>query len=170
MKKRYLYAVLWGVPGLFIAAIGTTILVGMLLGVLWLYVFGDAAWPSSVDSTVSILGICIFLGFWLGLTLLGYRLGKRMESEPGMNWKHVLLSAGVTLCCLLYIFIQQLGVGNLGPRSESLICSDFCVQRGYAGSGIPPANSGERTCICYDDSGNEAIKLPLETIEAEIRK
>lgn len=170
MKKRYLYTVLWGVPGLLIAGIGTTVLIGMLLGVLWLYIFGDNPRPSSIDFVVMILGICTFLGLWIGLMVQGYRIGKRLESEPGMNRKHILLSAGFTLCCMLYIFIQQFSVGNIGPKSKSLICSDFCVQSGYAGSGIPAANSGERTCSCYDDSGKEAIKVPLETIEAEIRK
>lgn len=167
MKKRYLYAVLWGVPGLFIAGIGTTVLVGMLLGVLWLYIFGDNAWPPAIDPIVTILGICTFLVVWLGLMLYGYRIGKRLESETGINRKHVMMSAGLTLLFIFFILIQQLSVGNLGPRSESLICSDFCVQKGYAGSGLPAADSGDRTCSCFDESGNEAIKVPLEGIDEE---
>lgn len=167
MKKRYLYAVLWGVPGLFVAGIATAILFGMLLGLLWLYVFGDNAWPSSTEPIVAILGIVTFLLVWMGLILLGYRMGARLEHEPSVNGKHILLSAGLTLLFILYIFFQQLSVGNLGPRSDSLLCSDFCVQRGYAGSGMPPADSGERTCSCYDESGNEAVKVPLQSIREE---
>lgn len=165
MKKRYLYALLWAVPGLFIAGTATMILFGMLLGVLWLFVFGDNAWPSATQPVLAILAIVTFLAVWVGLTWLGYRMGARLENEHSMNRKHVLFSAGVTLLFILYILFQQWSVGNLGPRSDSLICSDFCVQRGYSGSGMPPGDSGERICSCYDESGDEAITVPLESID-----
>lgn len=170
MKKRYLYALLWGVPGGIAAVIGVGILVGMLTGVLWLYVFGDNAWPSSTGSVLAALGIVTVLALWIGLIAYGYRLGKRLENEPGQNWKHILLSVGLTLSFILYILLQQVSVGNLGPKSDSVRCSDFCVQRGYSGSGMPPADSGERTCSCYDDAGGEAIQVPLADIDSDAVK
>lgn len=165
MKNRYLYAMLWGVPGLFLAGIVTMIVLGMLFGVLWLFVFGDNAWPSAMEPVLTILAIVIFLAVWAALTWLGYRMGARLQDDRGVNGKHILFSAGLTLLLILYILFQQWNVGNLGPRADSLLCSDFCVQRGFAGSGIPPANSGERTCSCYDGSGSEAVTVPLESID-----
>lgn len=170
MKKRYLYALLFGVPGFFVAVIATVIIFGAVAGVLWLFIFGDNPWPSFTDPVLTILGIGTFLVFWLGLIWLGYWMGGRLESDLSVNRNHVLLSAGLTLLFILFIVAQQFSVGNLGPKSDSVLCSEYCYQQGYSGSGMPPPDSGERTCSCYDASGNEAIKIPLESIETETAK
>jgi hypothetical protein len=170
MKKRYLYALLFGVPGFFVAVIVTLILFGAVAGVLWLFVFGDDPWPSFTGPVLATLGIGTFLLFWLGLTWLGYRMGGRLEPDPRVNRGHILLSAGFTLLFILLIVAQQFRVGNLGPKSESVLCSEYCYQQGYSGSGMPVPDSGERTCSCYDTSGNETIKIPLESIETETAK
>jgi hypothetical protein len=170
MKKRYLYALLLGIPGFFIAVIATMFAFGGLAGMLWLFVFGDNPWPSSTGPILVTLGIVTFLLSWMGLAGLGYRLGKRLEPDPDVNRKHLLFSVGLTVLLILFILGQQFSVGNLGPKSDSVLCSEYCYQRGYSGSGIPPADSGERTCSCYEASGNEAIKIPLESIEAETVK
>jgi len=49
MKKRYSYALLFGIPGFFVsAAITITLFVfSVSLGILWLYVFGDNPFPCS---------------------------------------------------------------------------------------------------------------------------
>ena len=44
MKKRMLYALLFGIPGILWSLLVTAILVGVLSGVLWLFVYGDSAW------------------------------------------------------------------------------------------------------------------------------
>jgi hypothetical protein len=166
MKKRYLYALLFGLPGFFVAVIATMSAIGGLAGMLWLFVFGDDTWPSSIGPILVTLGIVIFLVSWTGLAWLGYRMGKRLEPDPRVNRNHILVSVGLTVFSILLILGQQFSVGNLGPKSDGVLCSEYCSQRGYSGSGMPPANSGERTCSCYGDSGNEAIKIPLESIEA----
>lgn len=170
MKRRFVYALLFGLPGLFIAGIIAVFLFGASMGFLWLFVFGDNPWP---DVTVSILPILIVLTFlllWVGLIVVGYRMGRRLESEPTLNRNHVLVSLGLTILFILFIVFQQWSVGNIGPKSDSLLCSDYCVQKGYAGSGTPPQDSGDRTCSCYDSAGSEAIKISIEDIESEISK
>jgi hypothetical protein len=102
---------------------------------------------------------------WIFSIVAGFAIGKKLETNPEWNWAHVLLSAGLTLAFILFILLQQVSVGNLGPKTDSILCSDFCVQHGYSGSGLPPANSGDRTCSCYDNSGNEALSVPLESID-----
>ena len=170
MKKRHIYALLFGIPGLFVAGIIAIILFGGLAGFLWLYVFGDNPWPSYVEQLTSILFMLFVLGTWTAFIILGYVVGKRMEDDPAVNRTHVLISAGVTVMLLLLMFIQQWSVGILGPRTESVLCSDFCVQHGYSGSGIPPEISGDRTCSCYDDSGSEALRIPLDHLEPDALK
>ena len=99
----------------------------------------------------------------------GGTLGE-LEHDPILDRNHVLISAGLTVMFLLMIVFQQFGVGNLGPGSDSVLCSEFCQQHGYAGSGIPPQDSGIRTCSCFDDNGHEAQIVPLESIQGDSLK
>jgi hypothetical protein len=170
MKKRYVYALLFGFPGLFVSGILCLLVFGGLLGFFWLFVFGDNPWPSSIDTILVILLVLTFLISWTGFILLGYVTGRRLEKDPAWNWNHILLSAGLTVLFILFLVFQQWSVGNIGPKSDSLLCSDYCVAQGYAGSGMPPRDSGERTCSCYDSSGNEALKVPLDSIDPDAFK
>lgn len=102
--------------------------------------------------------------------MIGYRVGKRLEADTAWNRNHLLLSTGITILLIIFIALQQWSVGNLGPKSDSMICSDYCSEQGYAGSGMPPQISGERTCSCYDNLGNEAIKIPLDNIPPDFSK
>jgi hypothetical protein len=170
MKKRYIYSLLFGIPGLFVAGIIAIVLFGGLAGILWLYVFGDNPWPSYVEQLTSVVFVLVVLGIWIAFIVLGYLVGRRLEDAPGVNRSHVLISAGVTVMLLLLMFIQQWSVGTLGPRSESVLCSDFCGQHGYSGSGTPPEDSGERICSCFDESGNETLRIPLDHLAPDAFK
>jgi len=99
-----------------------------------------------------------------------YLVGKRLEKDPRLNKVHILLSSGLTILFILFIAIQQLSVGNLGPKSDSVVCSDFCSLKGYSGSGMPPQNSGDRSCSCYDNLGREVLKVPLDSITPDASK
>lgn len=162
MKKRYLYSLLFGIPGLFVAGLISILLFGAFTGILWIYIFGDNPWPASAETILSILFVLVFLVLWAGLILLGYGVGRRLEGDPKVNRRHVLISAGLTMVFLLLMVLYQFGAGNLGPQSDSVVCSDFCTRHGYSGSGMPPENSGQRICSCYDDAGNETLRIPLD--------
>lgn len=164
MRKRYLYILLFGIPGLFVAGLISIFVFAAFAGILWLYVFGDNSWPTSSETMISALFVVVFGVLWLGFITLGYLVGKKLETNPVLNRNHILISAGLTLMLILLIVFQQWSVGNLGPKTDSLLCSEFCIQHGYSGSGMPPQNSGDRTCSCYDSSGNAALKVPLDHI------
>ena len=170
MKKRYLYAVLFGIPGLFVAGILSLVIFGTVAGILWIFVFGDNSWPSSAETILSILVVLVLLILWITTIIAGYVTGKKLEDDPVLDRKHILISGGLTLLFILCILVQQFGVGNLGPKSDSALCSDFCISHGYSGSGMPPQNSGDRTCSCYDSSGNEVLKVPLDRIDPDASK
>lgn len=165
MKKRYLYALLFGVPGFFVSGIVSILFIGSLLGVFWLFVFGDDPWPASLDTLTGILFVIIFLTIWIASVTFGYKTGKKLEIDPTVNQKHILVSVCLTALFIVFIMLQQLSVSDLGPKPDSLICGDFCAQQGYSGSGMPPRDSGDRTCSCFDDSGKEVITIPLGEIE-----
>jgi hypothetical protein len=168
MKKRHFYSLLFAIPGVFIAGLVSIAVFGGLMGILWIYVFGDDPWPPAVEMIVSVAFVLAALLLWLGLIALGYVVGKKLERDPAMNWSHVLVSGGLTLLFIVFIVFQQWSAGNLGPKSDSVLCSDFCTQHGYSGSGMQPENTFHRMCSCYDDSGNEVMTVPLDIIATEV--
>jgi hypothetical protein len=99
----------------------------------------------------------------LGCLYIAYASGRKQEASPALNRKHVALAAGATVMLIVVIAAHQWGVGNIGTPSDGALCSDLCRTKGYAGSGMPPRNSGVRTCSCFDAQGREALKLPLPT-------
>ena len=170
MKKRYLYSLLFGIPGFFVSGMISLVVFGAVIGILWIYVFGDNPWPFSTDKMLSILPVFLFLILWIASITIGYVIGKKLEKDPLLNWKHILVSGGLTLLFILFIVLQQWSVGNIGPKSDSVLCSDFCSQKGYSGSGMPPENSGDRSCSCFDNSGNEVLTVPLDSIDPDASK
>ena len=161
---------LFGIPGLFVAGIISIFLFGAFAGILWLYTFGDNPWPSYAEQLLSIFFVLTVLTLWIVSLALGYVVGKRLEKYPVLNRNHVLISAGLTALFLLLILFQQWSVGNLGPKSDTVLCSEFCARHGYSGSGMPPQSTGDRICSCFDDAGNERLTVPLDAIDREPSK
>jgi len=170
MKKRYLYSLLFGIPGFFVSAMIAFLIFGATAGILWIFFFGDNPWPTSIETVLPFLFVLIFLMIWIALTSLGFMIGKRLEKDPALNRNHILVSGALTVVFVLLIALQQWRVGAPGPRTDTLICSEYCSEKGYSGSGMPALNSGDRTCSCYDSSGNEALKVPLDTIDPGVPK
>jgi len=166
MKKRVLYSFLFGIPGLGIATIAAFMVFGAAAGFFWIFLFGDSPWPPATRTILLALFLLVFLALWAGFIFWGYRVGKRLEADPALNIKHILLSAGVTGAVLLLIGLHQLSVGNLGPRSDGELCSDFCGEKGYQASGLTPRNAGTRICSCYDRTGQAVITVRLDDLPA----
>lgn len=170
MKKRYLYSILFGIPGFFVALIISLIVFGLAAGVLWIYFFGDSPWPSLTEKLLPILFVITFLAAWIACITAGFMTGKKLEKDLLLNKNHILVSGGLTIMFLFLIVLQQFSVGNIGPKSEEALCSEFCSQQGYSGSGMPPKNSGDRSCSCFDNLGHEALKVPLDSLEPDRSK
>jgi hypothetical protein len=170
MKKRYLYALLFGLPGLFVAGFISIFGFTALAGILWLYVFGDNPWPAFVEPALAVLFVLTVLILWMVFLVMGFFIGKRLEKDPALNRTHILISAGLTLAFFLFLGVHQWSIGRLGLNSDSAQCSDFCSLHGYKGSGMAPAMSGDRTCSCYDSSGNEVLRIPLDHLDPDFGK
>lgn len=162
MRKRYLYSLLFGIPGIFAAGIVSIFTMGAFAGILWLFVFGDNPWPASAQTILATSFVLVFLMLWIGIGILGYWVGRRLEKDPELNRNHLLISAGLTVVFLLLMAVYQWRIGAVGAGSDNAVCSEFCTQHGFSASGLPPANSGSQICSCYDDAGNEAIRIPLD--------
>jgi hypothetical protein len=164
MKKRYLYALLFGVPGLFLALFVAFYIFGVTAGILWIFIQGDNPWPSESEHALFFLAVLSFAVFWLTFIVAGYLTGKKLEYEPALNKRHILISVSMSIAPCLIFILYQIGVGNLGEKSASQLCSKFCRDKGFSASGMPPRDSGIRECSCYEPSGQIAITVPLEDI------
>ena len=163
-SRRRLYVLLFAVPALLVSVIAAALMVAGAAGVLWLFVFGDNPWPPVADA---VLGAVIFLGgggVWVALLYAAYALGKQQEARPTLNTRHVAFAIGATilLAAVIGARMMQLDVGR--TRSDDLVCADLCRADGFAGSGMPPQDSGDRTCSCYDGQGGEARRIPLAQV------
>lgn len=155
---------LFGLPGFLIAGIVAFTVFGGTAGLFWLFLFGDDPWPSSAETILLLLFTATFLITWVTLIVLGFLTGKKLENETGIDMAHILASVGIVLVFLAVIVIHQYRVGNLGPVTDSRLCGDYCLTKGYAASGMPPKNTGLKTCRCYDDQGGEAVTISLDEI------
>jgi len=164
VKKRYLYSLLFAIPGLFIAAIISIAIFGAATGFLWIYVYGDMSWPPSIEKLLPIISVFTFLVLWIISIVIGFATGKKLEKDQVSSTKHILISVALTIVPITIIFLQQLSVGNIGQKTDGMRCSEYCSQYGYSGSGMPPRDSGERNCFCYDDYGNKIKEIPIDNI------
>lgn len=167
MKKRYLYCLLFLVTGMLISLIVTAAVVGTGSGFLWIFVLGDNSWPEFVERSLTQLGLLTFLGAWGAFIIAEFLTGKRLENDPLLNRNHILLSIALSIAPLLLILLHQYQVGNFGPKPDSMLCSEFCADNGYSTSGMPPGDSGDRDCICYDGNGKVMLKLSLGSLLAK---
>ena len=164
MKKRYLYSILFGVPGFIVSLIVAFILFGFVAGFLWLYVYGDETWPASAESILPILFVICFMTLWVISLLSGYHTGKRLEATPGLNQRHILGAVVATILPVVLIVFHQTRTGSSGATIDSVLCSEYCSNKGYSTSGMPPKDSGDRSCSCLDGMGQAAVTVPMDSV------
>ncbi|MBI4824865.1 MAG: hypothetical protein HY807_00380 [Nitrospirae bacterium] len=167
MKKRYIYALLFGVPGFFVSLIVSTIVFGGAAGIFWIFIFGDDPWPAYAEKLLSILLILGFLALWTASIVIGYKTGEDREDEPDLDSKHIVISAAAIFGLVIVIVLHQYLIGNIGPKDDGRLCSEFCSEKGYSASGMPPRDSGESSCSCYDNDGKEGMKVMMDSIKPD---
>lgn len=167
MKKRYIYSLLFGIPGFFVSLIFAVLISGTMAGFLWLFVFGDNTWPVYSEKILSLIFVIGLVSGWGTFIVLGFMTGKKLEQEPDLNKRHIWISAIATIVPIALIGLHQFSVGNIGPGPDTVLCSHFCTEKGYSASGMPPKVSGEKTCTCFGTDDKETIKVPIKNIEPE---
>jgi len=162
LLRRYLYVLMFAVPAALVSLVAAAVTAAALAGALWLFVFGDNPWPPAANTLLG--GVAVLVGACLTVGLLAgaYVVGKGQEARTSLHRGHVLLAVGVTVAFGALIVSRTMGLGVAGARSDSLICADLCRAEGFPGSGVPPRDSGDRTCTCYDSGGGEARQFPLD--------
>lgn len=167
LKKRYLHVLLFSVPILLASTIVASAVFAAAAGLVWLFVAGDNEWPAAIDTILVAVFVIAFAASALGLGSLAYSAGKRREQEASGTGAPVVAAGVATAVLVLAIVAHQWQIGNIGPRPDSVVCSEFCMSKGSAGSSMPPRNSGAATCSCLDAQGREAITVPMESIRKD---
>lgn len=164
MKRRHHYLLAFALPALLASGAVALALFGALAGSLWLFVFGDNPWPPSVEKVLVALTFVAFAAIWAVLLWRAYAFGKGQEQVSAPMSRHVRVAAAITAVLLLLGVAYQWRVGNIGPPDDGTLCSQFCRDKGFAGSGMPPRNQGAPTCTCFDAQGREAVKVPITEV------
>ena len=164
MKKRYVYVLVFGIPGLLAAAVVSTAVIGVIAGGLWIFVFGDNTWPSWTEYLLGGVLVLVFLGLWGASLAYGFVVGKRLEGSRRRAMPDVLLSAAAAAVLIAAAGLYEWHIGSVGAKPDEIRCAEFCERRGYQGSSMPPRDSGDRSCTCFDTSGRPAVTVPVEQI------
>lgn len=102
-NKRYLYALLYGIPGFFLS-----IPLFFVSSISMLFICSPMDphnFCSEHPYSFYILTPLFFLPWWLLFIRMGYIAGKKLEVDRTLNKKHVLISAGITALFILIIVI-----------------------------------------------------------------
>jgi len=168
MKRRHLYLLLFGVPALIAALLAGFVVLAGAAGVMWLFVYGDDPWPDAAEAALIVLFAVVSLAASAVLLRRAYRAGEQHEQggTPPNAGRLAIAAAGISALLLILVGLHQWNVGNIGPEPDSVVCSDFCASRGFAGSSMPPRNAGTPTCTCVDAAGREPLTVPLHEAAA----
>ena len=164
MRRRHLYVLLFSVPSLCSALLAGLAAFGAAAGMLWLFVYGDNAWPPAAQPILVAVFIIVAAATGGVLVWAAYAAGRRAEASESLNRAHVLGAALATVALPLLLVLYQWRVGNIGAPSEGEACMDYCRGKGFSASATPPRDSGKRTCSCLDAQGREAATFRMEEI------
>ena len=161
INRRHVYVLLFAVPALLVSIMAAALMLAASAGALWLFVYGDDPWPNTANVLLGAIFLLVAAALWLALLSVAYTVGRQQEGEPSLNKRHVALSLGATVVLAAIIIVRLVGLNVAGARSDSVVCADLCRSEGFTASGLPPRDSGDRTCSCYDAQGQEVSRVTL---------
>jgi len=156
VKQRYLYALIFGLPGVLLSAFASIYAGGAVAGFFWIIVFGDNIWPFWAEGAITAIGILAFIAALAIIVRIGFTIGKKRENEnTHINNKHILISVAVLILLIFRIIIFQRGY--IFKKPDHRVCSDLCAQKGFGGSSmvLRPNVSGKKACSCWNDATKE---------------
>lgn len=123
LRRRYLLVgVAWA---LFLAPVVTYFTLAFVLGVLWLYVFGDNPWPAALEGVILVIGSVVFISTAACSIYLAYRHGREREiktevDDPRERKRAILWGlAPIALCGITAVFIWQRSVERAETIAET---------------------------------------------------
>jgi len=151
MKQRYLYSLIFGIPGVLISAFVALLAGGVTAGLFWIFIFGDNVWPFWAEWIIAAITVIAFITALSFIARIGFFVGKKREIEnTPINNKHIIISVTTLVLLVFLMVIYQRGYIFKEPPSK--VCKDICVQKGYDGisTSLGRTVSGKNTCSCWN--------------------
>ncbi|MGE5639025.1 MAG: hypothetical protein ACM30H_02945 [Clostridia bacterium] len=160
MRRRHAYLLLFGAPALLAALLVGAIVLVFALAIFWIFIFGDNTWPDYSYYLLAALFIGAAGTTFAVLLYHAYEAGKRQEETTSTNRAHIALAIASTLALLIVpaLYVWHSSQADQTPEGA---CAFYCKNRGFAASGMPPRNSGDKTCTCYGPKGEAGATFPL---------
>lgn len=159
IRRRFLYVVIFTLPAVLVSAVGGATAAAASAGMFWLFVFGDNPWPGWSGPAIAGVAATAFVVLLVAQLMVAWSVGRQQESKPDINPTHVAVAIVSTLTLGAFIAVRFFA-GQV-PQSDSERCAALCRDQGFFASGMPPRDSGDRTCSCYDANGREVRRSDL---------
>ena len=157
MRRRYTYLLLFALPALLASLLAGTIVLVFTLAVFWVFVFGDDTWPTYANVLMAVFSVGAFTATFCVLLYHAYVEGRRQEDKAGLGRRPVAYAMAATLALLIVPALYGWHSSQNADTGPAAACARDCAARGFAGSGIPPRDSGDRTCTCYGPDGPKSF-------------
>ena len=159
IRRRFVYVLLCTAPAVLVSAVAGGTTAAAAAGVFWLFVFGDNPWPGWSGPVIAVVAVTAFVVLLAAQLMVAWCVGKQQESKPDINRTHVAVAIVSTLTLATFIAVRFFAGQVLQRDSER--CAALCRDEGFFASGMPPRDSGDRTCSCYDANGREVRRADL---------
>lgn len=97
-----------------LAFVAAFVVAAAAAGVLWIFVYGDGAWPESANTMVMVLAVAASALIFFALVAASYSFGKEREASGGLSRTHVFTALAVSVALPLLVLFHQWQVGNIG--------------------------------------------------------
>lgn len=84
MRPRSGYRLAGVAWALLLAPVTTYSVLGVVLGMLWIYVYGDDPWPTALGWLIPAIGVAVFLATAVGCIFFADRYGRQREIEAAV--------------------------------------------------------------------------------------
>ena len=119
MKKRYLYALLFVIPGFLLAL---PLSLNIFESLITIYnTYGRLPKAYSEDELFYVL-IAIFLITWVVLVLTAYWVGWRFEGDPKLSWMPALIMGSTVL---FFAYILRYAANYAVETVNVELCSEY---------------------------------------------
>lgn len=117
MRARYSYPLFYFPLSAMFAGVVALVFVACAAGVMWIFIYGDNAWPAAADHTVMLLSALVFAAVLSLLLRALYVFGKKHETHGGLTRKHALVAVAATILFPLLVLLRQWSVGAIGSHN-----------------------------------------------------
>lgn len=163
MKQKYIYSILFALPGIFVSAFFAIFIGAGVMSIFYFFVYGDREWPTWPNIVIYLFSIIAFLVMIYVIALIGYKHGKSRDNKKlSFEKTHIFYSLLIFIFGIFFMIFFNRGYIFTPPPSNQ--CRNICIERGYDGNsiGTGPIINNETMCSCFNTDTkqwDEIIKL-----------